>query len=122
MIAESKIRSEIGRYLRGAFSIDQFEDWIAQNSWDMHKDSSEDAQKLASAIELRLAEHSSGHLREPYLKNELRQFLNPEIVRISFGEAIAAPENCSANNSNIESRAQVIVFTSRSMANREVPS
>jgi hypothetical protein len=92
--------------------LDQFEVWIAQQSWNMHKDSSEPAQHLASVIELRLAEHSSGHLNESALREELRQFANPPIVQISFGEAQQGPVEAPANNVTAQSRAQVVSFTS----------
>jgi len=83
----------LGHYLRGDLSLDRLEDWIAQSSWNMHKDSDQPSQKLASAIELRLAEHSSGHLDESALRDELRQLVNPKVVQVSFGEAIPlAPE------------------------------
>lgn len=113
MIAESQIRRELGRYLRRELSLERLEDWLAQQSWNMHKDSSEAAQKLASAIELRLAEHSSGHLDEPALREELRQFANPPMVQISFGEAVQAPVVEPSNNVMAESRAQSIAFTSQ---------
>ena len=113
MIAESQIREKLVRYLRRDSSLEQFEDWIAQQSWNMHKDSSEAAQKLASAIELRLAEHSAGHLNEPALREELRQFANPSVVLISFGEAQQGPTDGPSNNVVAESKVQVIVFTSR---------
>ncbi len=115
MIAESKIREHLGRYLRQELSLDQLEDWIAQQSWNMHKDSDEAAQKLASAIELRLAEHSSGHLDEPSLREELRRFANPPVVRILFGEAarqslVVAEQS---NNVTISASTLVVSFTSR---------
>lgn len=113
MIAESKIREKLGRYLRGDLSLDGLEDWLAQSSWNMHKDSNEAAQKLASAIELRLAEHSSGHLKEPALRDELRQFANPAIVQVTFGNVPQVPLPEPANIVAAKARAQVIVFTSR---------
>jgi hypothetical protein len=91
MIAESQIREQIGHYLRGDISLDVFEDWLVQRSWNMHKDSNEAAQKLASAVELRLAEHSSGHLDEAALRDELRSFITRFTMQIVFGGAPVAP-------------------------------
>jgi hypothetical protein len=113
MIAESQIREKLGRYLRRDLSLDRFEDWIAGQSWNMHRDSSDPAQALASAIELRLAEHSSGHLSESDLREELRQFANPPVVQISFGEARQIPAPERSNNVVAQARTQVVVFTSR---------
>jgi hypothetical protein len=111
MIAESQIREKLGRYLRGDVSLDSFEDWLVERSWGMHKDSQESAQRLASAIELRLAEHSSGHLGERELKDELRQFANPPVVEISFGNVQPAPQLEPATNDKlVVVRAQVFSF------------
>jgi hypothetical protein len=112
MISESQIRDNLHRLLRHDLSLDHFEDWIAQQSWNMHKDSSDAAQKLAAAIELRLAEHSSGHLDEPALWEELRQFANPSVVQISFGDAQPRPADEPPNNIIAHAETQVIVFTS----------
>lgn len=84
MIAESQIRAKLGSFLSKDMSLDRFEDWLVQQSWNMHKDSSESAQKLASAIELRLAEYSSGHLDEAGLRDELREFVNSYTLHFSF--------------------------------------
>jgi len=86
MIAESQIREKLIKFLRNDISLDVFEDWLVQQSWNMHKDSDEAAQKLASAIELRLAEHSSGHLDDAALRDELRPFATNYTVAIWFGK------------------------------------
>jgi len=118
MIAESQIREKIGRYLRGELSLDHFEDWIAQASWNMHKDSDERAQKIASAVELRLAEHSSEHLDENSLREELRQLVNPKVVEISFGDAPPAISQEPPNNVVAEPNLQIFAFTIRA---EEIP-
>ncbi|HEV2464551.1 MAG TPA: hypothetical protein VGT04_12175 [Acidobacteriaceae bacterium] len=91
MINESQIRQQLGRYLRGNISLDVFEDWLVQRSWNMHKDSDEAAQKLASQIELRLAEHSSGHLDEEAMREEFRAFITKFTMQIVFNGAPVAP-------------------------------
>jgi hypothetical protein len=112
MIAESQIREKLGQYLSKQLSLDQFEDWLAEHSWNMHKDSSESAQKLASAIELRLAEHSSGHLDECALRDELRPLVTNIIMQISFGGAPVVTQE-PPNNVNAKATARVITFPSR---------
>lgn len=72
MISESETRERLARYLANEISLDEFEDWLVQASWDAHLDSEQPAQRLAYAIELKLAEFSSGHLREEELREELR--------------------------------------------------
>ncbi len=117
MIAESQIRAKLGRYLRNEIPLDVFEDWLVQKSWNMHQDSDEQSQKLASAIELRLAEHSSGHLDEALLRDQLRSFVGPSMVQVSFGNAtVAAPSAPSEeppNNVIAKPNSQVIVFTAQ---------
>jgi len=74
MIVESHIRFWLARLIAGEASIDTFEDWFVAQSWNMHLDSEPAAQKLVAAVELRLAEYSSGHLNEAGLLEELRPF------------------------------------------------
>lgn len=113
MIAELEIREKIGRFLSKEMSLDRFEDWLVQRSWNMHKDSEEAAQKLASAIELRLAEFSNGHLDECALRDELRALVNTGVIQISFGAAVPMVEQEPPNNGTTEVHPQVIAFTGR---------
>ncbi len=85
MIRDFEIRDHLASFLAGTVSQDAFEDWLVQHSWNMHLDSDESAQNLASAIELRLAEYSSGHLDEAALRNELLPFVTKYTAQISFG-------------------------------------
>jgi len=75
MITERQIREHLARYLTGGESLDHFEDWLVEQSWNMHRDSSEAAQSLVNEIELRLSEHSDGLLSENALRDELHRFL-----------------------------------------------
>lgn len=75
MITDAQIREHLANYLAGGESLDSFEDWLVEHSWNMHLDSSESAQELVNAIELRLSEHSDGYLPENKLRQELHQFL-----------------------------------------------
>jgi hypothetical protein len=113
MIAQSEIRREISRYLRGDISLDRFEDWLVQHSWNMQLDSDEAAQKLAASVELRLAEHSSGHLNESELREQLRSFVNQFTMRIEFGSAPIASEEIESQNKTAEVAPQVITFQGR---------
>lgn len=113
MIAENQIREKLGRYLSGELSLDYFEDWLVQRSWNMHKDSDESAQKLASAVELRLAEHSSGQLDDAALRDELRQYVNSYTLHFSFDDAMPIIQEEPPNNITVEAKALVVAFTSR---------
>ena len=75
MVSESEIRDRLAVQLRGDLSLDDFEDWLVSQSWNMHQWASQADQRLAFAIELRLAEHDAGHLSDEDLARELRQLL-----------------------------------------------
>jgi hypothetical protein len=100
MIAEYQIRQWLARYLHDEVSLDQFEDWLVQRSWNMHLDSEPSAQRLASAIELRLAEYSSGHLDDNELRLELLPFVTTYTATVHFGRGEgSAPSSDAQNNS-----------------------
>ena len=79
MVAESQIRQMVTRLVSRELSLEAFEDWFVHRTWNMHRDSAEGAQKLASQIELLLAEYSSGHLGEPELLEQLTPLAAPFI-------------------------------------------
>ena len=118
MIAENQIRERLIRYLRGETSLDQFEDWLVQRSWNMHRDSDEAAQKLAAAIDLRLAEHSSGHLDESALRDELRAFANSYVMQLHFG-AFPSVVGEPPNNVIAAAAPQVVAFPFRAEASSQ---
>jgi|SRR6185436_1745912 len=89
MINESQIRQHIASFLAGKESLADFEDWLARNSWNMHKDSEQNAQDLVSDIELRLSEFSSGHLSEDELKQELASLANE--IKMSRRLGVSSP-------------------------------
>jgi hypothetical protein len=110
MIAESNIREKLIQFLRNDISLDVFEDWLVQQSWNMHKDSNEAALKLASAIELRLAEYSSGHLNECGLRDELRPFVTNYTVSMWFGNVSSVVLPGPPNNVAATAKALQVAF------------
>ena len=80
MITEPQIRERLIAFLTNAISLDEFEDWLVQNSWNMHHDSDPAAQELVGAIELRLSEYSSDHLSEEQLRNELMSLARRPLI------------------------------------------
>ncbi|HET9407081.1 MAG TPA: hypothetical protein VFO39_07570 [Candidatus Sulfotelmatobacter sp.] len=109
MIAEHQIRQQLAKYLHDEMSLDHFEDWFVQRSWNMHRDSMDAAQKLASAIELRLAEHSSGHLSENDLREELLPFVTTYNAVVSFGQPAAAVPSSDAHYTSPSPRVFVVL-------------
>jgi hypothetical protein len=71
MISESSVREKLLRVFRGADSLEEFERWLAHESWSMHLDSSEEAIDLVSSIHLLLSERDDGMLAETELRKEL---------------------------------------------------
>lgn len=72
MLSADSIREQVQRFVNGALPLDEFEDWLASGSWNIHQHGSKAVQRLVFAIELRLAEHSSGHLDDDRLREELK--------------------------------------------------
>src|SRR5690349_1039173 len=73
MISLDEIRRQAKEVLAGRMSIEDFDEWLLDASWDMHRDSSADARRTASQISNRLYEHSKGHLSEDALKARLAE-------------------------------------------------
>jgi hypothetical protein len=83
MITESQIRQQLFAYLTRDITLNDFEDWLVSQSWNMHLDSDEAAQSLVGAIELRLAEYSDDHLGDDALERELKGLISsPQKVSI----------------------------------------
>jgi hypothetical protein len=74
MVSAADIRSRVSQLLSGVVSLDEFDEWFSASTWNMHRDSDQEAQELAGAIELLLAEHSSGHLTDGDLRIKLSPF------------------------------------------------
>ncbi|MGH9358905.1 MAG: hypothetical protein ACRD1O_07005 [Terriglobia bacterium] len=76
MVSEFEIREWLSRLVAQEITLDVFEDWFVSNTWNIHRQGGDEAQKLAYAVELRLAEHSSGHLNSNGLRRELEPFVS----------------------------------------------
>ena len=90
MPVESKLRADIIELVEGRLALDDFEDRFVAESWNMHQAASPSAIALASGVELRLAEYSSGHLSENDLLSELSKLVSG-IVSVSLNESLLYP-------------------------------
>jgi hypothetical protein len=99
MVNANEIRAMLASFLAKGIDLDKFEDWIAQHTWNVHEFGDPSAVFLAQAIELRLSEHSSGHLSERGLRHELS--LLQEIPMIQFGPILVV-ESGSTNQTSPE--------------------
>ena len=87
MTLGSEIRSQLLRCLSDQISIEEFEDWFAPATWNVHQSGDRDAEFLTGVIELLLAEFSSGHLSEAELPRQLWRLMNPPpIVTEAMGD------------------------------------
>ena len=75
MLSEHEFYDRVQDLLRNRSSIDDFEGWLVSESWNMHILASPIAQRLASSVELRLAELGQGNLQEDEFRRELRELL-----------------------------------------------
>ncbi len=119
MIEEGQLRSHLIKFIEGKLTLDEFEDQFVSASWNMHKDSSESAIALASAVGLCLAEHSSGHLSDSELLDELRPLATVFTMQISFGPVVSTVAQGRPNNIAVEVAPQMFMFPVRWDPSRE---
>lgn len=70
---EHNIREAVLHYIAGRIRLDEFQEWLAANAWDIREQPS-DVQQLVNEIELLLAEFSNGHWTEAELRDKLQQY------------------------------------------------
>lgn len=73
MIQENDVRSRIAALLRNEVSIPDFSRWIADQSWNMHKDSGPVAIDLVSDIQSLIAEHDDSSLSDEALLSAIQE-------------------------------------------------
>lgn len=70
-----QMQKRLRRYLGGHSTLESFEDWLVTNTWNVHQRNDRLAEELTGAIELALAEYTSGDRTEDELKAELWHLL-----------------------------------------------
>lgn len=79
---ETTIRSHLDAYLSDALSLEGFTAWLVGATWNIDNTGDEAATELAFAIELALAEHTSGLTTLVELRQALRglsQLADPSV-------------------------------------------
>lgn len=71
MIREADVRAKLAEVASGAMSLGVFLGWLADNSWGMHRDSSQGAIELVSSIHDLLAERDAGAIDAAGLRSAL---------------------------------------------------
>lgn len=75
---EMTMRRHLADYLDGRLSLAEFTGWVAGAVWEVERYGEPEASTLGYAIELALAERSSGLLTLQELEAELRQLAIPD--------------------------------------------
>jgi hypothetical protein len=86
----AQIRAQIARYLTGAITLNEFQEWFVPEAWVV--EASSPAYDLAQTIELLLAEYTSGHRTQ----DELREALGALTVSVTVHTAPAMAMASSA--------------------------
>ncbi len=115
MVSRSQISEHLAMYLNGKIPLDLFEDWVVENTWNIHLDRDVEAMQLAYAIEESLAEYSSGHISESQLRDEFKVALYSErpVVEVHYFSPRPAMQSVSRNSDAFLS-GEVVTLDSRS--------
>lgn len=76
---DSGIHAALSRYLNGACTLQEFEDWFMPLLWDLADGDDSEPRKLAGAIAGLIAEYSNGGLSESSLREELADIAAPAL-------------------------------------------
>ncbi len=93
----NEIRDRLASYLANEIPVEEFEDWVAQNTWNIHRAGDQNAERLAYAIEAKLAEFSGSHIEESSLRAELAPLATHYIPELAVEWASIIPEQESPN-------------------------
>jgi hypothetical protein len=75
MITVDQIRSMLQQVTLSKISLDEFDEWFAKASWNMHQDSSPEAIQLVGKIELRLAQADNEEVADEVLVKHLNELV-----------------------------------------------
>ena len=75
MLSALQIRQAIVDYLSDKMDFDQFDEWFAQNTWNIREKGDRQSQDLAYSVESKIAEFSGGFVSENILRRNLSPFV-----------------------------------------------
>jgi hypothetical protein len=79
MVNATDIRSAIGDYLEGKYSLDAFENWMIANTRNIHIWGDSESKYLTYSVDLQIAEYlvsEDEKITEKYIQSELRALAN----------------------------------------------
>lgn len=89
MALAEDIRARVLAYLAGDTTLRDFEDWLTEETWDVHSHDPE-AADVAYAVKRLIAEHTSGYRTEDDLKRSLVPLVQAAWVRAWRGVRLDA--------------------------------
>lgn len=87
MVSASQIREKIVDFLSAEIHLDDFEDWIVQNTWNVHQSGSLAAEDLTFSVEEALSEYSRSVLEYHELTKALENLVGEENHSIDVATA-----------------------------------
>lgn len=85
MITVAQIREQLLNLLdsKSANALDEFDEWFAGASWNMHKNADLPTQRFAAEVELKMAEFESGAFDEPSLRRQISELVRLYSLQLS---------------------------------------
>lgn len=90
MMSSSQIKKQISRLLDDQIVLQDFEDWLVQNTWNVHLSGSAEVEDLTFATEEALAEYSSERINKQELQKRLGELVYRDIKVLNFNYAPAS--------------------------------
>ncbi len=106
MDAYRALREHLRPYLAGRSGLARFKAWFVPFLWDLDEAASAEAAGLARKVELRLSEHSNGHLSTSELRTMLLSLMRSHPVS-ARGNAAPPVHSDSPSSGGRRSRAGV---------------
>ena len=90
------VRSLLARYQSGELTLDDLKQEFIPLAWSVEESHDQVAIELASEVELRLAEFTSGHWTEDQLRSMIRPLA---VTELDFGSVGPSPDDTGSSNS-----------------------
>lgn len=98
-----QIRSQIARYLHGDASLSEFDQWFAENTWNVRTSGNPLAVDLTYQIELLLGDASAEGWTEDQLKLQLHGFVEDYQAIVVFGGTVVPGPRFGASDQAVAS-------------------
>jgi len=92
MITVDQIRVALERVIHSEISLDNFDEWLTRESWNMHQDSSAKAIEMIGKIELLLSDYDAESISESRVIEDFKELLkdNFRVLSAPAGASISA--------------------------------